>query len=112
MLLILAFGIAEFGRAWMTKNILTGAAREAVRVAVVQGSGGSSIIPATARANEVLASAGITTALVTVTDPGTSFGAVTATVSYNFPVIVAGLIPGLDISTIPLTSTTTMRREF
>ena len=112
MLLILVFGIAEFGRAWMTKNILTGAAREAVRIAVVQGSGGSSIIPATARANEVLASAGITTALVTVTDPGTSFGTVTATVAYNFPVSVAGLIPGLDISTIPLTSTTTMRREF
>ena len=29
MLLLLVFGIAEFGRAWMTKSILTGAAREA-----------------------------------------------------------------------------------
>ena len=32
MLIMLVFGIAEFGRAWMMKNILTGAAREAVRV--------------------------------------------------------------------------------
>lgn len=112
MLLILVFGIAEFGRAWMTKNILTGAAREAARVAVVQGAGGSSIVPATARAREVLASAGITTATVTVSDPGTSFGSVTATVVYNFPVVVVGFIPGLNTTTIPLTSTTTMRREF
>src|SRR3990172_79499 len=29
--LILLFGMVEFGRAWMTKNIITGAAREAVR---------------------------------------------------------------------------------
>ena len=96
----------------MTKNILTGAAREAARVAVVQGAGGSSIVPATARANEVLASAGITTATVTVSDPGTSFGSVTATVAYNFPLVVVGFIPGLNTTTIPLTSTTTMRREF
>lgn len=112
MLLILVFGIAEFGRAWMTKNILTGAAREAARVAVVQGAGGSSTVPATARAREVLASAGITTATVTVSDPGTSFGSVTATVAYNFPVVVVRFIPGLNTTTIPLTSTTTMRREF
>ena len=35
LLLLLVIGIAEFGRAWMTRNILTGAAREAVRVAAV-----------------------------------------------------------------------------
>jgi hypothetical protein len=31
LFLVLLFGMIEFGRAWMTKNILTGAAREAVR---------------------------------------------------------------------------------
>ena len=35
LLLLLVIGIAEFGRAWMTKNILTGAAREAARIAAV-----------------------------------------------------------------------------
>jgi Flp pilus assembly protein TadG len=112
MLLVLVFGIAEFGRAWMTRNVLTGAAREAARIAVVQNAGGSSIPAATARANQILASAGITTASVTVNDDGTVFGNVTATVVYDFPVVIAGFIPGLNSSTIPLTSTTTMRREF
>ena len=36
LLLILVSGIEEFGRAWMTKNIMTGAAREAVRILAVQ----------------------------------------------------------------------------
>lgn len=96
----------------MTKNVLTGAAREAVRVAVVQSAGGSSIPAATARANNLLTAAGITTASVTISDDGTAFGTVTATVAYNFPVVVVGFIPGLSSSTIPLTSTTTMRREY
>ena len=112
MLLILVFGVAEFGRAWMTRNIMTGAAREAARIAVVPGPGGDSITPAMARANQVLASAGITTASVSVIDNGATFGNVTATVTYDFPVVIAGFIPGLDNSTIPLVSTTTMRREF
>lgn len=111
MLLILVFGIAEFGRAWMTRNVLTGAAREAARIAVIQPPAGG-IALATTRANQVLSSAGITTATVTVNDDGTAFGTVTATVVYNFPVVVAGFIPGLNSSTLPLTSTTTMRREF
>ena len=34
--LLMVVGVAEFGRAWMTKNILTGAAREAVRAAAVE----------------------------------------------------------------------------
>lgn len=109
MLLLLVFGIAEFGRAWMTRNILTGAAREAVRVAVVPSG---SIGAATTRANQILSSAGITTAAVNVNDSGASFGIVTATVTYNFPVLVVGFIPGLNGATIPLTSTTTMRREY
>ncbi len=111
MLFILVFGTAEFGRAWMTKNILTGAAREATRLAVVRPPyGGLSV--AESRANQILASAGITGATVVVSIPATEFGAVTTTVSYNFPVVIAGLIPGLNLSTIPLSSTTTMRREF
>jgi len=111
LLLLLVIGIAEFGRAWMTRNILTGAVREAARIAAVQAPGGGwNGLAATARGNQVLASAGIATT-VSVLDPG-PYGDVTATVTYNFPVVIAGFIPGLSSSTFPLSSTTTMRREY
>ena len=114
LLLILVFGIAEFGRAWMTQNILTGAAREASRLGVIRAPyGGKSV--AESRGYQILTSAGITTGATVVVEelnPGTEYGPVTATVSYEFPVLVVGFIPGLDCSTIPLSSTTTMRREY
>ena len=111
LLLLLAIGIAEFGRAWMTQNILTGAAREAVRLLAVPPPDGG---PAAAntRAVAVLASAGITTATVSVVDTPGTFGPVTVTVNYLFPIVVAGFIPGLDNATYLLSSTTTMRREY
>ena len=93
LLLLLLIGIAEFGRAWMTRNILTGAAREAVRVAAVSPPSGS-MAAASARAAAVLASAGITTANIVVTDAPAAYGAVTVTVNYNFPVVVRRVHPG------------------
>jgi Flp pilus assembly protein TadG len=107
LLLLLVIGIAEFGRAWMTKNILTGAAREAVRIMAVQTG---NITTATARADNILNSAGITTANVNVIDASSAFEPVSVIVTYNFPVVLAGFIPGLD--NITLSSTTTMRREY
>ncbi|MBI5576004.1 MAG: pilus assembly protein [Deltaproteobacteria bacterium] len=106
--LFLLVGIAEFGRAWMTRNILTGAAREAVRIAAVQGNSSS----ATARANNILSSAGINGASVVLNDDGTAYGTCAATVSYNFPLAVAGFLPGLSGTSIPLSSSTSMRKEF
>ena len=111
MLLLLVIGIAEFGRAWMTQNILTGAAREAVRLLAVPASGGGGATAANARAVTVLASAGITADNLVVADAA-SFEPVSVTITYNFPVALAGFIPGLDNATIPLSSTTTMRREY
>ncbi len=109
MLLVLAFGIAEFGRAWMTQNILTGAAREAVRLLAVPAPFGGPGA-ANARAVAVLTSAGITANNISVNDNGVAFQAVSVSITYNFPTAVAGFFPGLD--NIPLTSTTTMRREY
>ena len=107
LLLLLVIGIAEFGRAWMTKNILTGAAREAVRIlAVPTGSIGA----AWGRADNVLRSAGIATASILVIDAA-SYEPVSVTVTYDFPVTIAGFIPGLNNATFTLRSTTTMRRE-
>jgi Flp pilus assembly protein TadG len=112
MLLLLVIGIAEFGRAWMTQNILTGAAREAVRIAAVPAPGGGWNGPgATARAVTVLASAGITADNLVVLD-NVAYQPVSVTIAYNFPVAIAGFIPGLNNATVPLTSTTTMRREY
>jgi Flp pilus assembly protein TadG len=108
LFLFLLVGVAEFGRAWMTRNIMTGAAREAVRIAAVQGNASS----ATARANAILSSAGLTGASVVLNDDGVSYGTYAATVTYNFPVTVAGFLPGISGASIPLASSTTMRKEF
>lgn len=108
MFLLLLIGIAEFGRAWMTRNILTGAAREAVRIAAVQGNAASAL----SRANGILGSAGISGASVNIIDDGTPFGTCSVTVTYNFPVTVAGFLPGLTGTNFPLTASTTMRKEF
>src|SRR5574341_1608570 len=67
ILLLLVIGIIEFGRAWMTRNILTGAAREAVRMAVVQKDFPAADNVAQARANEVMSAVGITGASIMVT---------------------------------------------
>jgi Flp pilus assembly protein TadG len=109
LLLVLVFGITEFGRAWMTQNILTGAAREAVRIAVVPPPGGS-VPNGIARGNAVLASAGLTGAQINISGGGT-YGIVTATATFNFQPAVINFIPGLP-NNITLTSSTSMRREY
>ncbi len=111
LLLVLIIGIAEFGRAWMTRTIMTGAAREAVRIAAVRNGSGTTDNTWRARAEEVLSSAGITGATVTLDDGGVAFGTVTVRVAYEFPVVVAGFVPGLG-GNIPLASETSMRREY
>ena len=109
LLLLVVIGIAEFGRAWMTKNIMTGAAREAVRILAVPSG---SIQAASDRADNVLVSAGITTAAKSLNIGSVAYDPVSVTVTYDFPVLFAGFIPGLDCTTIPIKSTTTMRREY
>jgi hypothetical protein len=115
LFLLLLFGMVEFGRAWMTKNILTGAAREAVRLAVVQVDNVASQSVAVARAQEVLNSAGIYGASVSVTDYETPEPGTEVIVDYPFPLIVGGNFGiGQFVgggSTIQLTSRTSMRRE-
>jgi hypothetical protein len=117
LFLILLLGMVEFGRAWMTKNILTGAAREAVRLAAVQVDFPTSQDNAVTRATAVLNSAGIAVppAAVQVIQYETPEPGLQVTVSYPFPLIVGGSF-GLGRffgggSTIPLSSETSMRRE-
>lgn len=111
--LLLVVGIAEFGRAWMTRNILTGAAREAVRAAAVETQA-NAFNSAKAIADPILASAGIPVVLqapdfddsVNVPVP-----TVSVSITYNYPLIIAGFIPGLPGPNIPLNGTASMRRE-
>jgi len=109
--LLLLIGVAEFGRAWMTRNILTGASREAVRIAAVQGNTASAL----SRANNILSSAGISGASVNIADDGTPYGTCSVTVSYAFPVSAAGFLNMFGIlsgNDITLTTSTSMRKEF
>jgi Flp pilus assembly protein TadG len=106
--LLLLIGAAEFGRAWMARNILTGASREAVRIAAVQGNAATAL----SRANSILSSAGISGASVNIQDDGAPYGTCVVTVSYNFPVTVAGFLPGLGGNSVLLTTSTSMRKEF
>ena len=108
MFLLLLIGVTEFGRAWMTRNILTGASREAVRIAAVQGNTATAL----SRANSVLASGGITGASVRIIDDGAPYGTCSVTVSYAFPVSIAGFLPGLGGKNFTLSTSTSMRKEF
>jgi Flp pilus assembly protein TadG len=111
MLLLLVFGIAEFGRAWMVKNILTGAAREASRVAVVRDGGYDKSM---SRANNILASANIFGATVKVDIPDTDFSPVTTTISYQLVAItpLMRIISSGSSGEITLTSSASMRKEY
>lgn len=113
LLLLLLIGIAEFGRAWMARNIMTGAAREAVRVAAVKPGSGVTDNTWLARANAVLSSAALTGAVPTIYDDGTPFGTITVTVTYiNYPLFIPGLGLWPGLGTIDLNSSTTMRKEY
>ncbi|MGB3399555.1 MAG: TadE family protein [Candidatus Deferrimicrobiaceae bacterium] len=112
IMLVLAIGIAEFGRAWMMRNILTGAAREAVRAAAVDWKA-NACVNAQTIADPILASAGIPPLVcgdVTISPIGAPVPIVSVTTRYTFLPILTGFIPGLS-GPINLTGTATMRRE-
>jgi len=87
-------------------NILTSAAREGARLAVVTGPDVSGVI---ARVNAVCGAANITPTAVTVTGPD-ALNRVTVTVDADFQV-VTGRILGTFSGVIPLTANSIMRHE-
>lgn len=107
LILLVLFGITEFGRAWMTANILTSAAREGCRLAVVTGPNVGAV---TTRVNNVCAAAGVTPTNITVTGPVGPERLVTVTVNANFEVLT-GQILGTFSGTIPLSASSVMRHE-
>ena len=113
LLLLLCFGITEFGRAWMTMNIITSAAREGVRLAVVTAPN----VPAVQqRVRGVCEAAGVVPTAITVTppDPADPNRRVTVQVDTDFVVIpgnIFAMFGGTFRGTIPLSTTTIMRHE-
>jgi Flp pilus assembly protein TadG len=109
LLLLVVFGATEFGRAWMTMNVLTAAAREGCRVAVVTTP---DVAVVNARVNELCAAGRVTPTNITVTgpDPLDPDRRVTVLVQADFQVI-PGLILGSFSGTIPLQSSCVMRHE-
>lgn len=109
LLLLVCFGITEFGRAWMTMNILTSAAREGVRLAAVTAPD----IPAvTQRVRDVCDAARVVPSAITVVppDPNDVNRRVSVTVETQFTVI-PGRILGTFNGAIPLRTTSIMRQE-
>jgi Flp pilus assembly protein TadG len=108
-LLLVLFGITEFGRAWATQNVLTSAAREGARLAVVTGPDVGLV---TSRVTTVCAAAGITPTDITVVppDPFDPERRVTVTVNCNFQILTGTLLGGFS-GTVPLSASTTMRHE-
>jgi hypothetical protein len=108
-MLLVCFGITEFGRAWMTMNIITSAAREGVRLAAVTAPD----IPAVQqRVRDVCDAARVTASAITVVppDPNDPNRRVSVTVETQFTVI-PGQILGTFNGTIPLRTTSIMRHE-
>jgi hypothetical protein len=90
----------------MTMNVLTGAAREGVRVAAVNELGTTF---ANNAAQNVMTAAGMTGTTVTVSGPNAA-NEMTVTVQMDYTVLTGTIVPGLS-GTFQLTRSATMRWE-
>jgi len=104
--LLIMLGLVEFGRLWMTVNVLTGAAREGARAAAVHGAGSSE---ARTAAQNVLSGGNVSGATITVVGPNAS-GEVRVTIGLSYSTITGSLVPGLS-STFQLSQSASMRWE-
>lgn len=114
LLLMLCFGITEFGRAWMTMNIITSAAREGVRLAAVTAP---DVAAVTQRVQDLCDAARVvpTAIVVTPPDPNDINRRVSVRVDTNFVLIpgrgIFEFFGGTFTGAIPLTTTSIMRHE-
>jgi Flp pilus assembly protein TadG len=111
ILVLLVFGMIEFGRMVMVQQVLTNAAREGARVGVLDSS---TVTDVQTTVNTYLTGGGVSGATVTVTpNPLSSAG-------YGAPVTVTVSVPFSQVSWLPspmflkttsLSASTVMRRE-
>jgi hypothetical protein len=110
ILLVLAMGMLDFGRAFHMKSLLDQAAREGARIAVVTSPDLDLVED---RVGDVLASGGIAPTSVTVVGPDPAH-MVTVTVNATFSFVTPGvfaLVGGAYGNTIPMSGQTVMRFE-
>lgn len=111
VLVLLVFGMIEFGRMVMVQQVLTNAAREGARVGILDDA---TAVDVETVVNDYLASSSIAGATVTVTpDPPSNAGygeAVTVTVDVPFGQ-VSWLPSPMFLQGQVLSATTAMRRE-
>ena len=106
ILLLVLFGITEFGRAIMVKNVLHTAAREGARLAVVSDS-----TSAHGRVLEVLNAAKVTPTAIIILYVIPDHK-VEVTVTTDFEILSAGVLrPVTGLGPIPLRGKTVMRLE-
>ena len=117
LLLLIMFGIFDFGFLFQRYEVLTNAAREGARLAALPGYVDADV---TARVNDYLAAAGVpgaaTTSLVfePVTAGGRTFNVARVTVSYEYQYTFVGpilAIFGSALKTVPLNAVAVMRVE-
>ena len=114
ILVVIVMGICEFGRAFMVNHLLTTAAREAARTAVVLSdltANDPRAVGAASRAQQILDSGRLTGATMTNTMPNPSDCAVQVQVQYNLIPITGNALRFAIGDSIPLRSSTTMRYE-
>jgi len=119
LLMSLALGIIEFGRVWMTFQVVTNASREGARLAALP-TGFTDTAAVQARVNTYMSSANLDPSRATVTvsnvDGSTGTDAV-VTVTYNADLLfLSPVVKLMDSSsalpgTILLTGRATMRNE-
>ena len=113
ILLAVLLGIAEFSRAWHIQQVITNAAREGARVAVVPSSTDATI---QAAVDSRLAAGKISGATVNIANTTLTGDPDSVTVSYDYTyqvfgkamsLLSAGAVPG----SVTLSSTSIMRNE-
>jgi len=107
ILLLILFGITEFGRAIMTANVLNTASREGARLAAVSSL--SDTLQVEARVIEVLGAANITPKAITVQYFAAN-NSVRVRVTSDFEVLSASILEAF-VGTFELSGTTVMKYE-
>ena len=113
LLLLIVFGITEFGRAWMTVNVMHTATREGARLAVVSG-GASDSSSIKTRVVQIMEAAHLDAdaSQVSISWPGSDpERKVTVALVHDFTVL-SGKVLDMFQGTIELNAQTTMRQEF
>lgn len=115
VLLIILFGIIEFGMIMYSREVVTNASREGARAGIIQRIPSVTAGEIITVATNYLRATGISMAEVTITVPasgGVTGTPVTVTAVYRYPWLIPYIPSMLGLpSPLPIRMTTTMRHE-